>query len=318
MENSQPIKIAFFGTPEFASIILQKLINSEYKPSLVITMPDAPVGRKQILTPPPVKTLAQDNGIKVYQPEKLSRTAIDENYDLAIVAAYGAIIPKDVLKIPKYGNLNVHPSILPKWRGPSPIQYAILNGDEEMGITIMLLDEELDHGPILKQSKFLVSSDTTSEVLLKEFAEIGANMLLDTIPQWINGEIKPVEQDHEKATFSKILTKEDGRIDWSKSAEQIDNRLRALTPWPGIFTFFHGKRLKVIKGRIYVFDGIDGRIHFPKNQIGEVISDTDEILVQTGEGIFAIGELQPEGKNVMTARQFINGYPDLIGSVLGD
>lgn len=316
MPKSQDLKIAFFGTPEFAAIILEKLVNSPHKPSLVITQPNKPVGRKQILTPPPVKLLAQQHNIPVFQPEKLDRDAkyqiLNTKYDLGIVAAYGQIIPKRILEIPKYGTLNVHPSLLPRWRGPSPIQYAILNGDEKTGVTIMLMDEEIDHGPILKNKKLKIKNKKlTAYELTNELAKIGGSLLIETIPEWIDGKLKPIEQDHSKATYSKKIKKEDGNIDWSKSAEEIERHIRAFAPWPGSFTFLNGKKLQITSGRVY------NSTTKPKgDELGSVLRNGNGIIVQTGLGVLAIEKLQIEGKNETSSKEFLNGHQAIIGSRL--
>ena len=226
---TQSLNIIFIGTPKFGSIVLEGLIKNDYEHVLVITAPDKPVGRKQILTPPPVKISAQKYNILVFQPEILTnsldakrtprRVALQiTNYkpDLIICAAYGQIIPKEILEIPKFGCLNIHPSLLPKYRGPSPIQTAILNGDEETGATIILMDEKLDHGKIISSSKYQVASNIYYKELEKELAKLSIKLLIETIPKWVNGEIKPKPQDESKATYTKIIKKEDGKIDWSK------------------------------------------------------------------------------------------------------
>jgi methionyl-tRNA formyltransferase len=217
MKQETNLKIVFLGTPEFGAIILEKLIKANFKPVLVVTSPDKPVGRKQTLTPPLVKVVAQKYKIPILQPEKilnLKPQISNLQPDLIVVAAYGQILPKEILDIPKYGSLNVHPSLLPKYRGSSPIQYAILNGDKETGVTIILLDEKIDHGDILAISNFESQiSNLTSGELSKELANFGAELLVKTIPKWMKAEIKPRPQDNSKATYTKNFKKEDGKID---------------------------------------------------------------------------------------------------------
>ena len=315
------MRIIFFGTPEFGVSVFERLIDSDYRPILVVTTPDMPTGRKQTLTPPPVKQLAQTHKIPILQPERLEKFTTllnqesrikNQEIDLIIVAAYGKVIPKEILAIPKHGALNVHPSLLPRWRGPSPIQYAILNGDTETGVTIMLMDEELDHGPILSNFIFQISDFRfTTEELTNKLAELGANLLLETIPKWITGEIKPKEQDHKKATYSKIITKEDGHIDWLKSAEEIERQIRAFTPWPGSFSFWDTMRIRITKGII------DSTPQSKPRTSGQIfLNNENQLSVQTGEEIFRIEKLQPDGKNEMTSKQFFNGHPDIIGVLL--
>jgi len=281
-------KIIFLGTPEFGAIILRGLIKNGYKPFLVITAPDKPVGRKQVLTPPPVKKIAEKYNITVTQPEKIKEavTEIENlNPDLIICAAYGQIIPKEILEIPKYGCLNVHPSLLPKHRGASPIQTAILNGDKETGVTIILMNEKMDHGPILssRELEFSIFNFQFSK-LHNKLAELGVKLLLETIPKWINDEIKPKAQDESKATYTKILKKEDGKIDWSKSAEEIERQIRAFYPWPGTFTFIKHKG-KILRVKI----------------LEASISKEEKLIIK---------KLQPEGKKVMTFEEFKKGYYD--------
>jgi len=211
------MKIIFMGTPEFGAIILEGLIKANYKLVLVITAPDKPVGRKQILTPSPVKVVAQKYKIPILQPEKIQEAIAEiraTSPGLVIVAAYGQILPKEILDIPKYGCLNFHPSLLPKYRGPSPIQYAILNGEKKTGVTIMLMNEKMDHGPILAQSALIVEEDETGQSLHNKLANLGARLLMETIPKWQKGMIKPQPQDEKKVTFTKILSREDGKINW--------------------------------------------------------------------------------------------------------
>lgn len=315
---SEDLRIIFFGTPDFAATSLERLIQSKYKPILVVTQPDMPVGRKQILTPPSVKSYVAKHetwNIKVLQPEKLDSSfkfqVSSFKPDLFVVAAYGKIIPKSILDIPKYGTLNVHPSLLPRWRGPSPIQYSILVGDKKTGVTIMLMDEEVDHGDIVSSIEYLVSSTETAEVVSSRLADIGANLLIKTIPKWVAGEIESQEQDHSQATYSKILTKKDGHIDWNKSAKEIERQIRAFTPWPGSFTFWEDRRIKIISGRL---SKMPPSASFPPGKIFSI--NRHQIAVKTGRGVFLIEKLQLAGKGEMTAKQFLNGYPGITTTVL--
>ncbi len=254
MQNEKSkLKIIFIGTPEFGAIILEGLIKNNLKPVLVITAPDKPVGRKQILTPPPVKTIAQKYNILIEQPKKIKNLKLkikNLKPDLGIVAAYGHIIPQEILTIPKYGFLNVHPSLLPKYRGSSPIQFTILNGEKKSGVTIILMDEKIDHGKIISNFQFQISNKKiTYPELLKELAKLGVKLLLETIPKWARGEIKPKPQNEAKAIYTKILTKEDGKIDWQKSTEELERKIRAFCPWPGSYTIWQDKG-KLIKIKI--------------------------------------------------------------------
>jgi methionyl-tRNA formyltransferase len=286
MANSQineKLKIVFVGTPEFGATILEGLCQAKYKPALVVTAPDKPVGRKQTITPPPVKILGERCQIKVRQPEKilnLKSEILNLKPDLVVVAAYGQLIPKEILDTPKYGCLNVHPSLLPKYRGPSPIQAAILNGEQETGVTIMLTEEKMDAGPIVANEKLEMKNEKlTYQELHDKLADLGAKLLIETIPKWLRGEIKPKPQEESRATYSKILKREDGQIDWRKTPQEIERQIRALTPWPGTYTIYHGQRLKILKAEV-----------------------SDNKLITK--------EVQLEGKKPMSFKDFLRGHPD--------
>ncbi len=309
------MKIIFIGTPEFGAIILEGLIKANFGPVLVITAPDKPVGRKQILTPPLVKVIAQKYNIPIAQPEKIGNFKLEIGNlqpDLIIVAAYSQILPKKILEFPKYGCLNVHPSLLPKYRGASPIQYAILNGDTETGVTIMFMDEKMDHGEVISNIKYQISKRITYPELLKELAELGVKLLIETIPKWIKGGIKPKPQDESKATFTKILKKEDGKVDWKKSAEEIERQIRAFTPWPGTFALFGGKSFKILKAEV-----LKQTKNGPFGEPGKTfLAPDDKIAVQTGKDFLIIEELQLEGKRKMTTSEFLKGHQNFVGVIL--
>jgi len=260
--SNKNLNFAFLGTSEFAVKILEKLIENGYIPYLIVTVPDRPKGRKMILTPPPVKQLIANGKwqIEIAQPEKLSAISHQLSAvrpDLFIVADYGKIIPKSVLDLPKYGTINVHPSLLPKFRGPSPIQSFILSGEEKTGVTIMLMDEEVDHGAILSQQKYQGSTLILPK-MEENLAELGGEMLVEVIPKWINGEIKAQEQDHGLATFTKKIAKEDGLVDLKKdNPETIYGKFLAFQPWPGIYYFTQkdGKNMRVIITDMELKDG---------------------------------------------------------------
>lgn len=244
---SNGIKIAFFGTPEFAVIILDELKKADMIPSLIITSPDKRQGRGMILTPPPVKMWATKNNIPVLQPEKLDSEFLykiqDTGYDLFLVAAYGKLLKKELLDIPEHGTLNVHPSLLPEFRGSSPIESAILDGVAETGASIMLLDEHMDHGPILAQTKVPLEENTGAIELERELAITGGNLLAETIPGWITGAIKAMPQDDSKATFTKKIKKEDGLIDLSDNPISNYRKIRAYQGWPRAYFIKNGKRV---------------------------------------------------------------------------
>ena len=327
----QELNIIFIGTPEFGAIILEKLIENKFKPILVVTAPDKPVGRKQIVTPPPVKISAQKYNIPVLQPEILTNSKsqiTNSKPDLIIVAAYGQILPKEILEIPKYGCLNVHPSLLPKYRGASPIQAVILNGDKTTGVTIILMDEKMDHGPILSQRGLEIEENETAATLHDKLVDLGASLLMETISKWVRKMIKPQPQDDKKATFTKILTREDGEINWEKTAEVLEREIRAYLPWPGSYTFWAkaGKtvQIKILKTRVLKSQGgisylVGKTLVVPQNELG----------VQCGKGFFAgptgggypgdflvIEKLQMEGGKEMTSEEFLRGHPDFIGTIL--
>ncbi|OIO64860.1 methionyl-tRNA formyltransferase [Candidatus Wolfebacteria bacterium CG1_02_39_135] len=274
------MKFIFFGTPEFAAIILEKLIQAELMPEAVICNPDKPTGRKQIITPPLVKVLAQKYGLTVYQPkDKTELLEIVKNLqpDLAVTAAFGMIFPKEILEIPKYGFINVHPSLLPKYRGPTPIQTAILNGDKETGVSLFLIDEEMDHGPILaKRELEFPISNFQFPILSQKLAELGADLLIETLPKYINGEIKPQAQDESQATYTKKFSTQDAYIEpkdleiaqekGGDKAIEIERKIRALNPEPGTFTLSLSKgglkRTKLLEAKI-----IDEKLKITKIQV---------------------------------------------------
>ena len=281
------LKTLFFGTPRLAQVVLEKLINSHHKPQVVVTASDTKSGRGQKLQPSPVKQTALKNRIKVLQPKSLSDPNL--KFDLAILVAYGKIISKEILEIPKFGFINIHPSILPKYRGPSPIQSAILAGEEKTGVTIILIDKKIDHGPILAQKEITISRDDTNLTLIEKLGNLGADLLTQVLPKYLShlrGEkslhlegvlkdteiyLPPKPQDHTKATITKYINKEDGLIDLSNPPDRqtLDRMIRAYHPWPNVWTKWNGKMLKFL----------------PE------------------------GKIQPEGKHPMSITEFKNGYP---------
>ncbi len=312
------LKIIFIGTPKFGAIILESLIKANFRPILVVTETDKPVGRKKVLTPPPVKLLADKYNINVIQPAEIRNSKSEIRNlkpDLIVVAAYGKILPEEILEIPKYGCLNVHPSLLPRWRGPSPIQSAILNGDTDSGVTIMKIAEKVDAGPVLIQRKLKLEGNETYDVLHDKLGEMGGDLLIEIIPEWITGKIDPQLQDESGATYTRILKKEDGKIDWGKSAEEIERQIRAFNLWPGSFTFWEksGKliRIKILKAR--VLNRADSKTY----PIGKtLVAGQNELCIQTGKGFLIIERLQLEGKKEIDSEDLLRGYPDFIGTIL--
>lgn len=284
-------KIIFMGTSQFAVPILEALIKNKYQIGLVITAPDKPVGRQHKLTPPPVKQIALKHKLSVSQPVKVSDCQpqiSDLSPDLIIVAAYGQIIPKSILDIPRKDTLNIHPSLLPKYRGPSPIQTAILNNEKSTGLTIMLMNEKMDQGPIIAQKQIAISPDDTYQTLEKKLAVQSADFLIETLPQYLEDKIKPVAQEESRASYTKILTRQDGKINWQQSAREIARMVRAYHSWPGTWTEFNGLRVKILKVKLAEKQG--------------------PATIQTGQGLLSLELVQPAGKKPMTGQEFFRGH----------
>ena len=300
--------ITYLGTPNFSKRVLKSLITEGISVDAVVTARDKPRGRGQKKRPSPVKKWALGKDISVFhQLEEV----IDKT-DLVLVAAYGKIIKKDQLEKPRYGFLNVHPSLLPHYRGPTPIQAAILNGDKETGVTIMLMDEKIDHGPILNREKVELSGDEYYKDLENKLSTLGGKLLAQTIPLWVKEKIKPEPQDHKEATFTDLLTKEDGRVDWTESATLIERKIRAYNPWPGVYSFANEKRVKIFKAEVQK-QTQDG----PFGKPGKTYLGTNEkIAVQTGEDFLLINKLQIEGKKKVSAEEFLRGNEDFVGVTL--
>ncbi len=298
-------KIIFAGTSEFGVPTLEKL-KSSYELVLIITQPDKPLGRKQILTASPIKLWAQKNNIPVEQAERIKNleSRIKELApDLLLVIAYGQIIPKEILKIPKFDSINVHGSLLPKYRGASPIQSAILNGDGETGITLIKMDEQMDHGQIIaKEVVRLTGTETFSELYL-QLSKVAADLVVRILPAWFAGKIKSAEQIHSQATFCKLLNRADGKIDWSSLAKLIDQKIRALNPEPGTWTMLDGKIVKILSARVLN----ESKIELP----GKIYSQLGELAVKCLDASLIITQIQPEGKNPMSGKDFLNGLKNL-------
>jgi methionyl-tRNA formyltransferase len=313
-----PLRIIFMGTAELSCASLEKLAQDKnFSVLAVVTQPDKPKGRDLKLTPSPVKVLAQKLNLPVLQPLK----ARDEPFigelralapDLIIVIAYGQILPPAILDLPRHGCLNVHTSLLPKYRGAAPIQWAIANGDPETGVTVMKMDAGLDTGPIvsLRRTPILPSDD--SQILHDRLAQLGADLLVETIPNYVAGKIQPQPQPAEGSTYAAKIKKEDGHIDWTQPAEKIWNRLRAFTPWPGAYTFLKSEpRPHLLK--IWKAEGVE-----KNGRPGEILSaDKSGIVVACGEKALRISELQREGGKRLTTEQFLAGFPLKPGLKLG-
>ncbi len=301
------------GTPEFGVPTLEHLAGSGLRVVGVYTQPDRPSGRGKKTRKSPVKVLAEARGLSVFQPETLStqdaRAEMESlKPDVVVVAAYGLILPKWTLDLPTYGVLNVHPSLLPRHRGPAPVANAILEGDEETGVTVMKVEPKVDSGPILRSVSLEIGPRETTGDLTKRLAEMGARLLVETLRGWVRGLIEPIVQDDSLATFSRKATRRDGEINWTLPVVEIDRIIRAYDPWPGSFTTWTGRRLKVLEAEPF-----EGGVGDP----GMVMKGRGGVVVQTGRGQLALKKVQPEGSRGMEIEAFILGRPEFIGTRLG-
>lgn len=315
MNKDNKISIIFFGTHDFAASILQGLIDSGlFEIDLVITQPDQPVGRKQVLTPPPVKILAEKYNLKIDQPITLKSYVLGlksediryKTYDIGVCCQYGLIIPQIILDTFKHGIINIHTSLLPKYRGASPIQTALINGETETGVTIMKMDAGMDTGAILAQKSLSIDPNDTYTTLSEKLAKTAILCLPDVLQDYVSGKIIPQAQDNTLTTYTKILSREDGKIDWSKSADDIYNQYRGLTPWPGVWTTTSEttSNLKINK-RVKLLKILPSNLKF---DIGYWILDIDKLYIGCKDGAIEVLELQMEGSKVMDAKSFVNGY----------
>ncbi|MFC4387351.1 methionyl-tRNA formyltransferase [Gracilibacillus marinus] len=298
-------KIVFMGTPDFAVPVLESLIrNEEYHIELVVTQPDRPKGRKRILTPPPVKVIAENHNIPVFQPEKI-KNDFDPikriEPDLIVTAAFGQLLPKPLLDIPKYGCINVHASLLPKLRGGAPIHYSLLEGHEKTGITIMYMAEKLDAGDIISQKEVVIEENDNVETLHNKLSKIGADLLIQTLPSLFTSNITPFKQNEQEATFAPNISREQEVIDWSRNQRDIFNHIRGLCPWPVAYTKWNNHTVKIWQACI--------SNNTDNGDPGEVLSiSEDAIIVATGDGkAIEITELQPAGKKKMHVADFVRG-----------
>ena len=294
-------RLIFAGTPDFAVPSLRALIEAGYRPGLVLTQPDRPAGRGQQLQPPPVKRLALEQGLAVEQPERLDgiRDSLERlKPEIVVVVAYAHKIPYWLLTLPPMGVLNVHASLLPKYRGASPVAAALLNGDEETGVSIMRLAEGWDTGPVFRQRALDIQPDDDAGTLTDKLAQLGAELLVEVVNLRARGMVTPKPQDESKASYAPKLKKEDGRIDWTKPAERLAREVRAYNPWPGSFTLLDGKLLKVLKAR----QAASSKRQEPP---GTVLPG---LLVATGDGELALERVQLEGRRPMKADEFVRGH----------
>ncbi len=308
-------RIVFMGTPLFASIILEGLLEDDWNVVGAVTQPDRPRGRGRKVTPTPVSQVAQANGILVLQPKRIRDRVFLEDLadlrpDMIVVAAYGKILPRELLSLPPLGCYNVHASVLPAYRGPAPVRWAIINGEEKTGITIFRMNEGMDTGDVLVARSLTIGPNETAGMLTERLARLAARMITGALEEIVAGTARFVPQEHDKATVVPILRKGDGEIDWSLSAESIRNRIRGLDPWPGAFTFWRGKRL-----RLWEAEAGGGNSAAPP---GEVLSVDDEgVTVQAAQGTLRLKSVQLEGGRRMSVQEFLRGHKMAPGERLG-
>ncbi|MEH7502381.1 methionyl-tRNA formyltransferase [Neobacillus drentensis] len=310
-------KIVFMGTPDFSVPILQQIINDGYDVIGVVTQPDRPVGRKKILTPPPVKVEALKHGIPVFQPEKIRQEQelekiLSLNPDLIVTAAFGQILPNKLLEAPKYGCINVHASLLPELRGGAPIHYALIQGKQKTGVTIMYMVEKLDAGDILTSIEVPIAEEDNVGTLHVKLSTAGSKLLSETLPLLLEGRLTPKSQKIEEATFAANIKREQEKINWTKTGEEIYNHIRGLNPWPVAFTTLNGQVLKIWRAQ-----KVTGQ---KRENPGTILNiESDGFTVSTGnETAIKIIELQPSGKTKMMSEQFLRGSKILIGTKLGE
>ncbi len=308
-----PARLVFMGTPEFAVPVLDALIQTPNHIVGVYTRQDQPAGRGQRLQASPVKQLADSHGLPVFQPKTLRKPEAAAQLrelapDLVIVAAYGLILPPDVLAVPVLGSVNTHASLLPRHRGAAPMMAAILAGDQETGITLMQMDAGLDTGPILAQRAIPIAQDDTTGTLTPKLARVAAELVLEKLPLILAGEIEPQLQDESRATLFRTIQKEEGRVDWSRPADEIERRVRAFNPWPSAYTFWNGTQLKILRAQTS-----------SKNvnaEPGRVVQTSEGVAVASGAGTLILKEIQLAGKRAMSAEEFVRGQRGLIGAKL--
>lgn len=312
-------RIVFMGTPDFAVPSLLTLLKEGYEVVAAVTQPDRPKGRKRLLAPPPVKVEAEKHGIPVFQPERIRRPeavrqVAEYKPDLIVTAAFGQILPKAVLELPKHGCINVHASLLPKYRGGAPIQRAIMNGERVTGVTIMYMAEGLDTGDMLAKAELPIADDDTAGTMFDKLSIVGAELLKRTLPDLLAGRLTAVPQNDEEATLAPNIRREDEEIDWAKPAAAIFNQIRGLNPWPGAFTSWNGENFKIWASRKPDGDGGGAGQAEP----GTVLTVADRgIEVACGQGTLWLTQVQPAGRKAMSAAEFRRGAAMAPGTVLG-
>lgn len=306
--------IVFMGTPDFAVPALQTLIE-EFNVVGVVTQPDRPAGRGKKLKPSPVKVVAQEAGLPIYQPKSLRKKALADpirawNPDLIIVAAFGQILRPHLLELPPLGCVNIHASLLPRWRGASPIQHAILSGDTHTGVTLMQMDVGLDTGDMLVADSLPIAPDETAQSLHDKLAQLGATMTRAYLPHLLAGDLTATPQNEDEATYAGMIGKDDGRLDFNQPAVQLDRQMRAMTPWPSAFTTWEGTTLKIVHATPFLGS-------LPQGENGQVVTAGENIVVLTSSGGLLLQTIQLAGKRKMAVEDFVNGRPEFMGAILG-
>lgn len=302
------MRLVYMGTPSFAVPALRALASSNHEIVAVVTRTDKPAGRGRELAEPPVKLAAQELGLAVHQPKRVREPEFLETLkqlapDMIVVAAYGQILPKAVLELPRLGCVNIHASLLPAYRGAAPINWAIIRGEREAGVTIMQMDEGMDTGAVLLEDRIPIDPQDTAGTLTGKLSRLGAELLMKALPGIEAGSLRPAPQDHAKATLAPLLKKEDGLIDWTLPAQDIANRVRGFSPWPGAFTFLEGSLVKVLQAEVLPGTG----------RAGEIMVHDNRLVVGTGRGLLGLNLLQPAGKKPMTAADFLRGHREIQG-----
>jgi methionyl-tRNA formyltransferase len=308
-------RIVFMGTPDFSVPILEQLVKDGYDIPLVVTQPDRPKGRKKVLTPPPVKVAAERLGLSVFQPEKIKTDytpVLEAKPDLIVTAAFGQIVPNVLLEAPDYGCINVHASLLPEYRGGAPIHQAIIDGKTETGVTIMYMVEELDAGDILTQQSIPIEQDDHVGSLFNKLSEVGRDLLQRTLPKLFNGELTPIKQDEKKVTYARNITRDQERIDWTKTNKEIYNHVRGMHPFPVASTVLDDKNVKLWWVEINPTQ--------TSQAPGTITAvESDGVIVQTGDGSVKLTDIQLAGKKRMPIKDLLNGqHPFKVGKVLGE
>lgn len=315
------MKVVFMGTPDFAVDALQAIIEAGHEVTAVVTQPDKPKGRGKEMQATPVKTCALEHHIPVFQPVKVKEPEAVETLrsyeaDIFVVVAFGQILSEEILQMPKYGCVNIHASLLPKYRGAGPIQWAIIDGEKETGITIQQMDKGVDTGDILFQSVVPIDAKETGESLFEKLAKAGAALIVEALPKIEAGEVTPRKQDESQASHAKMLQKSMSRIDWNRKAAELDCLIRGMISWPGASSGYHGKTLKIWQQEPVAKDQLPAEALAGAEPGTVIAAEKDAIYVQTGEGALKLTEVQLEGKKRMAVKDFLLGYPVQPGEML--